>query len=1059
VILLRSLGNAEIETGVTTLTPSQEVVFAAALYMVLERGKRISRNRLASLLWPNVPEKARAHRLRQTVLQLKKLGIRLVADRDNLQLPKEDARSDSDDLALNHPALSTPQPSLEFLPGYTPRLSEGLRDWIDAKRTEVHAAATSTLVHELERARLRADWTGVERTAAACLALDAYNETAILAQAEATAMRGSKRAALAILDEYVADIGHQPEIKLPPQLLRKRIAARIPENQDRLTNEPRFVGRQAELAFLLQNLRAAKDGVATAVVVAGVAGIGKTRLLFELARFAALEGIQVHRVVCRRSDANQPLAAIIDLIPGLKEVPGALGCSRETLECLKRLTDLSPTPSGDDGASVDSGSDLRRAIFDLIDAISEECCVLILVEDIQWLDSASAALLANLVERCVNKRVMCVLNSRDEENPLTAILGKDRIKIVNLQGLPRAAASHLVSDILDQPQNRVRGADVDWLIDAGDGNPFFLQELAKHWAETGKRDELPPSVSKILDARLGRLTLLGSQVLQTCALLGEDSNLDRVGRVLEYPSHDLLYAIEELTIAGMLRAAPKESNFAVDKLLTRHDLVSTAALDRLGSNATAFLHRRCGVVLEQEIMGSNVSIGLLRSCAFHWSNSGAPDRAYSLAIKCANHLLDVGLAADAAAAFEGALAYCTTIELKVDLLERIVRSLALAREWYRVLQMVGETRALRASAGLSVNHDNLEPLEFEALRRTASNADDIFRRTLYCVYDKRLPAGHRVEAASHALKIGTAIANLAEMPAIYSAVQELLVDPSVDSRARLSVELVYNTMCGDLTAALRQAQVSVETERARDVPSDIIGALGNLAFVLLRTGPIEQALAALTEGYNTACRCKLLPAVSDMAARIAAISVDWHRQDAQERVKEALQANEASPDPHIAFSLTGLRAKLAIEEKRFTEANEIISEQGKDEWLQPRHGFHAAQIAIRIRAMIGRCASVEETAPYVETLAGLFYKVAGLGGQDYEVASLYFGLTYLKRRRAAEAYVFDYLKFIRREIYSPSPELMVIARSIAQRAGANLHSKSAGFVVRDPNVGSVTHTL
>ena len=58
MIVLRALGNAEIETAVTTLTPSQEIVFAAALYLVLERGKRVSRARLASLLWPRVAEKA-----------------------------------------------------------------------------------------------------------------------------------------------------------------------------------------------------------------------------------------------------------------------------------------------------------------------------------------------------------------------------------------------------------------------------------------------------------------------------------------------------------------------------------------------------------------------------------------------------------------------------------------------------------------------------------------------------------------------------------------------------------------------------------------------------------------------------------------------------------------------------------------------------------------------------------------------------------------------------------------------------------------------------------------
>jgi len=65
MIVLRALGTAEIDTGVATLTPSQEIAFAAALYLILEGGKNVSRKRLASLLWPRVPEKARMHRLRQ----------------------------------------------------------------------------------------------------------------------------------------------------------------------------------------------------------------------------------------------------------------------------------------------------------------------------------------------------------------------------------------------------------------------------------------------------------------------------------------------------------------------------------------------------------------------------------------------------------------------------------------------------------------------------------------------------------------------------------------------------------------------------------------------------------------------------------------------------------------------------------------------------------------------------------------------------------------------------------------------------------------------------------
>ena len=205
MIVLRALGTSEIETEVATLTPSQEIVFAAALYLVLERGRRVSRARLASMLWPRIPDKKRAHRLRQTILQMKKLGVVVNADRDNLQLAQHEARTDMDEVLAADPATVLEHHSLEFLPGYNPRLSEALCDWVDSKRAEAHATATGVLVHALEQSRLQADWSKVERIAAKCLSLDSYNETAILAQAEAAAMRGGKRRAVSILDRYIAD--------------------------------------------------------------------------------------------------------------------------------------------------------------------------------------------------------------------------------------------------------------------------------------------------------------------------------------------------------------------------------------------------------------------------------------------------------------------------------------------------------------------------------------------------------------------------------------------------------------------------------------------------------------------------------------------------------------------------------------------------------------------------------------------------------------------------------------------------------------------------------------
>ena len=457
MITLHALGNAEIKTSVTTLTPSQEIVFAAALYLILERGQRVSRTRLASVLWPRAAQKVGAHRLRQTILQLKKLGIVVQADRNNLQLLQHDACSDVDSLFRTSASLPSDAPSGEFLPGYAPRCSESFRDWVDTKREQIHNALTGILVRDLERARLKGDWIGVENISSRCLVLDAFNETAVLAQAEATAMRGGKRRAVEILDRYIEDVGaNHEELRLPASLLRRRVVERFPDKAVLQNGDPPFVGRESEMEALTAKLEAAKTGRGSAVLLTGEAGIGKSRLSEELARFAALQGAQLQRAACRRTDLDRPLSLFVDIVPQLREMPGALGCSPETFSSLRRLTDFE-LRSRDKLWSADSEmlfGDLRNALFDLFDSVASERWLLIVIEDIQWLDDVSANILGKMIEWAPTKRILFVLNSRTMDNSVCRVTDAKHLSTVSLGPLAPVASSAVFHSIASRPEDR-----------------------------------------------------------------------------------------------------------------------------------------------------------------------------------------------------------------------------------------------------------------------------------------------------------------------------------------------------------------------------------------------------------------------------------------------------------------------------------------------------------------------------------------------------------------------------------------------------------------------------
>jgi DNA-binding SARP family transcriptional activator len=1034
MIFLRALGTAEIDTRVATLTPSQEIVFAAALYLIVERGKPVSRNLIASLLWPRVPESARAHRLRQTILQLKKLGIAIHADRDVLRLKENDAQSDIGSFSDKDFPLCEKR-GLEFLPGYNPSFSEPFQDWVDTVRQREHSMLTQTLLSMLQLARDCGKWSEVERISGHCLSLDAYNESAVLSRAEAYAMRGQKATAVAMLDRYVQELTpRNPTLVIPATILRKRIVQHAAQGPASAlsANEPGFIGRELEVETLTQFLAAAQEGRGGGCLIVGEPGIGKTRLSSEIAQFARLQGIRVERVVCKRADVRQPLSVFVALIPTLRELPGALGCDQKSLHWLKRLTEFEASTDRlpkDEEELGTVNANLRSAVIDLLDAVSEERTLLVVVEDVQWLDPASARLFATILDWTSSKKVLFVFNSRQKNNLLTESLSPQQLSTIRLEPLATAEAATLIQTFLATADSPSELQDFSWLIQAGDGNPYFLQELTKHWLETRQRHEAPPSVAMVLNERISRLSPVAHQLLQACAVLGEDSNLERLEGVLGYPPHELLAGVQELSAGGMFRSvAPADA--PTPALVVKHDLLSIEVLNGLAPASLAFLHRRCGVVLEREALGTSKSTSLMRSCAFHWHHSGDSQRAYSLAIQCANHLLEIGLAVDAAKSFEGALTYCPTIDAQLDVRGRIIHALRRGEEWPAVITAIARLRTLQHSDSVMERHDEFEILEFEAQRRTELAIAPLLSRTLSCTYNAELPASHRVRAACDALKFATLLPDLQALQKGYFAVRPLLDDSSVHFRSRLQIEVIYNTMCGDLRRAVGLAKERVSAERKEGTPFNLANALSDLAFVLRRTGPDEETDAALREGYDFTIQHRLFAASREFAERIAAFLFDAGRQGAEIWMQRAVKSYGDAPAIRPTFAAQAHFARIALAQNRISDAELILDHEFDWVWLHHRRGWLAAALALRIKAKIARKASFDEVSSSVEELRQLYSVVATLGCQDFEIAGLCAGLIYIGDQANADKYLGDYLYAGRRDLTPYLSELTSVCHAL-----------------------------
>ena len=148
MVKVTTLGECLIEVDDVRIAPDSKVLFGLLLYLALERGKKVSRASLVEMFWPGSEPKKAAHSLRQTIYQCRKVGADIEATKADVTLPSALVVCDLDDLDVVNGISRRPAAS-EFLPGYTPDLSEAFSTWLDRHRSIVQAKLRRQLLIEI----------------------------------------------------------------------------------------------------------------------------------------------------------------------------------------------------------------------------------------------------------------------------------------------------------------------------------------------------------------------------------------------------------------------------------------------------------------------------------------------------------------------------------------------------------------------------------------------------------------------------------------------------------------------------------------------------------------------------------------------------------------------------------------------------------------------------------------------------------------------------------------------------------------------------------------------
>jgi len=1024
----RVLGDASITTSVATIQPIGEIVFAAALYLILRRKEPVTRGTIQALLWPEASARVAAHRMRQTLLKLRRLGMPIeLSGKGHIGLNGAPVSVDYEEFLTTRTIENESNDSLVMLPGYEPRFSQPYLEWLDAQKAEVNASLTRVMLGIIARHRVKGEWVEAERNAARLLRFQPYNEEATLAMAEACAMRGGKLQAMAILDRYLSEVGNGPtDLRVPATIMRRRIADRVHPRVEAIAGQSPLVGRCAEMEQLGELLERSRESDGQACIVWGEAGVGKSRLLAEFSTFASLQGVATQRVQCRPSDPHRPLSVFVDLVPGLRTMRGAIGCSPETFSYLDKLTKHKPQTSEaktNDGDSESIYARVQQALFDLVDAVSDEGCLIILVEDVHWLDSTSAKLLREMVAWAAQHSILFAFTGRDAPegwlSGLTTTLAR-----IHLRPLEAGPSRDVVLGVVRQQGREIDEAYLDWCVRVAEGNPYFLQELANQWVERGGRQAAPPSLTAVLNDRIDRLGPDALLLLQTCALLEKNSSFERIEKMVGFGTVRMLPSINELGLAGMLVIEADDSGKGgADRLISRHDLLSNSALVRLTAPARAFLHQRAGIVLEGEI-NHEQSASILWDCTKHWQLAGNVGRAFELAKSCATHLMEVGLPSSAAEAFEKSLTYCSSPEEQLSILEELAKAYHRSNYWGQVRSAVARARNIQLTIRPNASHhDDLELMGIRA-DWLGSIAILPIERALNCLHDTNATADHRVHAGVLALMMLDLTGQQNAMPAAYHLIEELAASPSVSISARLEASMVYHTMCGALPIALDAAQRLITNERARGNCGDLSRRLCNAALVFRTAGLFDDATRLLLECEELGVKHRLDSARAHPLPILAHMAFDRGDTAYARTCYEKLLAGDLQyENPTVKLDIASIGARLALLDKNPVLARKRFS-RSLDEILCDRISQRRAYcLAIHVAIDLGRG---KASTRAVEALEETHIASRRNLHQSFAATVLYRALKQLNHRARAELLLREYSEKYRRETW-PIPSHLLDA--------------------------------
>jgi DNA-binding CsgD family transcriptional regulator len=698
---------------------------------------------------------------------------------------------------------------------------------------------------------------------------------------------------------------------------------------------PVFVGRRGELAALAALLRRAEQGEPGFAIVAGEAGVGKTRLVGELTAHAADAGFTVLTGHCVELGAEGlPLAPLIDALRTLArttaadELADVLGPARRGLGRL--LPELDPGGAAEPPAEGNQVAQLLELVLGLLDRLSARRPLMLVLEDLHWADQSARELVAFLVRSLRGVRVLLLATYRSDElnrrHPLRPLVASwERLRSVEHTELRRfdhnEVAAQLGAIFAAEPAPSL----VDLVFDRSGGNAYLVEELAGVVRGGGDPADLSPSLLDVLLSRVDALSEGAQRLLRVAAVAGRSVPESLLAEISGAGEAEFYAGLREAVESHLLVVDHTGRGYAF-----RHALTRDAVYDDMLPGERGRLHAAYGEALTRDPNLAGDDAAVPAALAHHWYAALDLPRALPASIAAARHALTTFAPAEARRHLERALEIWPRVpdaEQRTGVDQAEVASLAgqaayTAGDLDRSVSLFDQALALLPAEGDAVRRALVLDRRAHSLRDSGREADSIttLEQALALLPADQVTRAHAVILSSLAASLWRSNDLATTMRMAARAVQVAREVGAAQQEADASITLGMVRCYRDASIeGLDDLRAGLALALDIGAPLGALRGYVNLSDVLEFLGRHDEAVEAARAGIALAGRVGLARSLGAfLTGNLVESLLRTGRWSEADRL--AAQALNAMPEGVFAATVLQLRAELAAMSGRYPDA-------------------------------------------------------------------------------------------------------------------------------------------